>query len=266
MLLGYEICRSFLKREGYRVYATARNIDNMQGLEECERLALDITDATAIVQTIQMTIEKEGHIDILVNNAGIPAVSALLDVDMDYARKCMETNVFGPLSMARAVAPLMAKQGHGKIVNVGSVAGYASMPWAGVYAMSKAALHSMSDVLRLELKPFGISVTVVAPGAITSNIGKASTESITLPENSLYTSVASFIKRRATMSQGPHSTPTDVFADIVVNKILLSHPPRYITAGTSSFKYLLMYYLPAFIKDYLYTSQFGLDQVKVVKA
>jgi short-subunit dehydrogenase len=76
----------------------------------------------------------------------------------------METNVFGPLSLARAVAPLMAKQGRGKIVNVGSVAAYGQMPWASVYAMTKTALHNMSDVLRLELKPFGVSVTVVAPG------------------------------------------------------------------------------------------------------
>ncbi|ORZ25676.1 hypothetical protein BCR42DRAFT_479821 [Absidia repens] len=263
--IGYEICKSFTQREGFRVYATARKVENMDGLEDCIKLALDITDLKAIEKVVQDVIAKEGRIDILVNNAGIPAVAALLDVDMDYARTCIETNVFGPLSMARAVAPSMAKLGHGKIVNVGSVAGYASMPWAGVYAISKTMVHSMSDVLRLELRPFGISVTVVAPGAITSNIGKASTQSITLPKNSLYTSVAEFIKRRATMSQGPHSTPTHVFAETVVTKILQAQPPKYITSGTSSFKFWLLYYMPVFIRDYLYEKQFGVDQVKPIK-
>ncbi|CEI99917.1 Putative NAD-binding protein (Fragment) [Rhizopus microsporus] len=65
--------------------------------------------------------------------------------------------------MCRAVAVHMAKRKRGKIVNIGSVVGYTSTPWAGIYALSKAAVHSMSDTLRMELKPFGIQVTVVAP-------------------------------------------------------------------------------------------------------
>ncbi|KAI8343107.1 oxidoreductase [Chlamydoabsidia padenii] len=263
--IGYSICKSFARREGFRVYATARKVENMNGLEDCSKLALDITNGEAILNVVKTIIDKEGHIDILFNNAGIPAVGALLDVELDYARICMETNVFGPLSLARAVAPLMAKRGHGKIVNVGSVAAYGQMPWASVYALTKSALHNMSDVLRLELKPFGINVTVVAPGAITSNIGKASVQTIVLPSDSLYQSIAHIITRRATMSQGSHSTPTDTFAETVVNKILQSNPPGYVTTGTSSFKFLLMYYLPTFIRDYLYEKQFGIDQVKPVK-
>jgi short-subunit dehydrogenase len=75
----------------------------------------------------------------------------------------------------------MAKKGKGKIVNIGSVVGYAGTPWAGIYALSKAAVHSMSDTLRLELKPFGIQVVVVAPGAITSNFGDASSKTVDVP-------------------------------------------------------------------------------------
>lgn len=110
------------------------------------------------------------------------AVGALMDIDLQLAHQCVNTNVFGTLAMSKAVALHMAKQGSGKIVNVGSVVGYVSTPWAGIYALSKAAVHSMSDTLRLELKPFGIQVVVVAPGAIQSNFGNAGAKIVNVPE------------------------------------------------------------------------------------
>lgn len=105
-----------------------------------------------------------------------------MDIDLDTAQLCVNTNIFGTLRVSRAVALLMSKQGKGKIVNIGSVVGYAGTPWAGIYALSKAAVHSMSDTLRLELKPFGIQVVVVAPGAITSNFGHASEKTVDVPK------------------------------------------------------------------------------------
>jgi NAD(P)-dependent dehydrogenase (short-subunit alcohol dehydrogenase family) len=106
-----------------------------------------------------------------------------MDISQETFNQCINTNVYGTLLMTRAVVKHMAKRGSGKIVNVGSVVGYCSTPWAGMigislenenlfvlnellgtYALSKAATHSMSDTLRLELKPFGIQVVVVAPG------------------------------------------------------------------------------------------------------
>ena len=109
-------------------------------------------------------------------------VGALLDIDLDTARKCVEVNVFGLLAMSRAVAKHMVKRGSGKIANVGSIVGYASTPWAGIYAMSKAAVHSLTDTLRMELAPFGIQAVVIAPGSIQSNFGKNSTNMVSIPE------------------------------------------------------------------------------------
>lgn len=113
------------------------------------------------------------------------AVGALMDIDLKVAQQCVNTNVFGTLAMSKAVAAHMAKKGSGKIVNIGSVVGYVSTPWAGIYALSKAAVHSMSDTLRLELKPFGIQVVVVAPGAIKSNFGSAGAKTVNVPEGIL---------------------------------------------------------------------------------
>ncbi|ORX61924.1 NAD(P)-binding protein [Hesseltinella vesiculosa] len=263
--IGYYISKSFAKR-GYKVYATARRIDSMEGLEECEKLVLDVLQTEQINAVVKEIIDKEGRIDVLFNNAGSPMVAPLADLPRENASRCLDINVLGPLMLARAVAPHMAKQGSGKIVNVGSVAGYNGLPFAGMYAASKAALHAMSDVLRMELAPFGIYVTVVAPGAIRSNIGANSEQSMVLPSTSLYQSAAEYVRRRAVFSQGSSSTPTDVFAEIVVNKVVRRRPPRYITAGTGAWIALILYYVPCFIKDFLLSKKFGLDHVKAIKS
>ncbi|ORZ25675.1 hypothetical protein BCR42DRAFT_400647 [Absidia repens] len=263
--IGYELCKTFSK-QGCRVFATARRIESMKGLEDsnCTKLVLDVTNLDSINECFQKVIDEAGHIDILVNNAGAPAVGALLDVDYKVAHTCIETNVFGVLSVCRVVGRHMAERGSGKIVNVGSIVGYAGTPWAGIYSISKAAVHSMSDVLRLELKPFNVHVTVVAPGSITSNFGNASTKTVNIPENSLYKSVTNFIFARANMSQGDSATPTHVFAEKVVKGILVPKPKSYITVGTNSITFLILYYLPYWIKDAVLGKRLGVNQVKTL--
>ncbi|KAI8140278.1 hypothetical protein BJV82DRAFT_623411 [Fennellomyces sp. T-0311] len=261
--IGYSLSEEFVKR-GFKVYATARRVESMESLQGCEKLALDISDDASIESTVQKVIDDAGHIDILINNAGAPGVGALLDIDMAEARKCVEVNCFGTLAMCRAVAPHMIRRGSGKIANVGSIVGYASTPWAAIYAMSKAAVHSMTDALRMELSPFGIQVSVVAPGSIKSNFGKNATNMVQIPENSYYKSVVKFIYARANMSQGPNSTPTSVFAAKVADRLLRRSSPRYITYGYNSLTFLLFYYLPFFVKDYILGRRLGINQVKTV--
>ncbi|KAI9258996.1 hypothetical protein BDA99DRAFT_484046 [Phascolomyces articulosus] len=261
--IGNGLCQEFVKR-GCKVYATARRVESMGALQGCEKLALDVTDQQSINSTVQRVIDEVGHIDILVNNAGAPGVGPLLDIDLDAARQCVEVNVFGLLAMSRAVAKHMVKRGSGKIANVGSIVGYSPTPWAGIYAMSKAAVHSLTDTLRMELAPFGVQALVIAPGSITSNFGKNSTNMVSVPEDSLYLSVVKFIYARANMSQGPNSTPTNVFATYVVNKLLKRFPPRYITYGNNSFTFLLFYYLPFFIREFVLSRRLGVNQLKSI--
>ncbi|KAI8647254.1 hypothetical protein BD408DRAFT_408859 [Parasitella parasitica] len=264
--IGYALSQKFAQ-EGSHVIATTRNINALEGLEEfgCEKEALDINDQNSIDTVVRKVIDRVGHIDVLINNAGAPAVGALMDIDLQVAHQCVNTNVFGTLAMSKAVALHMAKRGSGKIVNVGSVVGYAATPWAGIYSLSKAALHSMSDTLRLELKPFGIQVVVVAPGSIKSNFGSAGAKTVDIPEDSLYTSVAKFVIARANMSQGTGNTPNEVFATHVVKKVLQPISPRYITYGANSWVFLLFYYLPFFLKDMIFNKKFGLNQLKPKK-
>lgn len=258
--IGYSLAKKFAQ-EGNQVVATARRIESLGDLDTfgCDKEALDISDQSSIDRIVQKTIEKYGRIDILVNNAGAPAIGALLDIDLETAQQCVNVNVFGTLAMCKAVAVHMAKNKYGKIVNIGSVVGYATTPWAGIYALSKAAVHSMSDTLRLELKPFGIQVTVVAPGAIKSNFGTNAVRDNVVPEGSLFTQVASYIIARGSMSQGPHSTSADDFSAHVVKRVSQSTAPRYITYGAMSWIFFLFYYLPFFIKDMIFYRRFGLN-------
>ncbi|GAA5814783.1 hypothetical protein MFLAVUS_008285 [Mucor flavus] len=264
--IGYAMSDKFLK-EGHTVIATSLEIESLESLAEvydrCERELIDINDEESISATVEKVINKFGRIDILINNAGLPAVGALLDIDLETAQRCVNTNVFGTLKVSRIVGLHMAKRGKGKIVNIGSVTGYASTPWAGIYALSKAAMHSMSDTLRMELKPFGIQVVIVAPGATKSNLATAGAKLVHVPEgNSLYISVSKYIIGRASASHAPGSTSADEFAAYAVKKILEPVSPRYVTFGQSSRLFFVMYYLPVFIRDFILSKTFGVGMVR----
>ncbi|KAI9280725.1 hypothetical protein BY458DRAFT_544605 [Sporodiniella umbellata] len=258
--IGYSLAKEFLQ-QGSKVIATARRLEALGDLKEygCDQEILDICDKESINRVIDKIIAKYGRIDVLVNNAGAPAVGALMDIDLKTVHQCIETNIVGTLMVSRAVATHMIKKKQGKIVNIGSVTGYASTPWAGIYSLTKAATHSFSDTLRLELKPFGVQVIVVAPGAIRSNFGANAEKTVSIPEGSLYTRVAKYITQRASMSQGPKSTTSEVFASHVVKRINRTIAPRYITYGHMSMIFYVLFYLPSFVKDMLFYKKFGVN-------
>ncbi|KAI9026625.1 short-chain dehydrogenase/reductase family protein [Phycomyces nitens] len=260
--IGYSLCKELVK-QGCQVFATARNVSSMGDLESlgCSLIALDVTNQESINNAVEKVIADAGRIDILINNAGCPAVGTLMDIDYEVVNRCINTNVIGVLSVCRAFVPHMVKQKSGKIVNIGSIVGYSATPLAGIYSLSKAAVHSMTDVLRMELKPFGIDVVLVAPGGIKSNFGTAGVTSPLVPEDSLYRSIADNIYARANLSQDG-GTDTDVFAKHVITRVL-GKSPSYITYGSSSFVALILYYMPTFIKDYAFSKRFGLDKIKV---
>ena len=109
---------------------------------------------------------------MLINNAGYALYGAITDIPTEELRHQFDTNVIAPVQVARAFLPFMLPQRRGRIVNIGSVSGVLTTPFAGAYCASKAAFHAVSDAMRLELAPFGIEVITIQPGAVTSNIGK----------------------------------------------------------------------------------------------
>ncbi|ORY02710.1 oxidoreductase [Basidiobolus meristosporus CBS 931.73] len=266
--IGYELCQEFARRK-CKVIASARKVEAMEGLEEfgIERVRMDVVDEASVKEAIENVISRFGRIDILVNNAGVGGYGPLIEFDIEQVKSVYETNVFGVIRLCQIVAPHMIKNGHGQIVNVGSVVGYHATPWAGVYCSTKAALHSLSDSLRLELKPFGIDVTVVTPGAIKSNISHNHSlkQTSQLSEDSYYTSVRKYIEARQNLSQAG-ATSTEEFARATVEAILRPNPPSYFAYGTNVALMSILNWLPVWVKDLIFTRKFGTDKVKLVKA
>lgn len=115
---------------------------------------------------VERTLDRFGRIDVLVNNAGVGLYAPPSEMPVDLFRHMMEVNAVAPLALAQLVVPVMRRQGWGTIVNIGSVAGYVSMPWAVGYCASKFALHALSDSLRRELRKERIRVVKICPGIV----------------------------------------------------------------------------------------------------
>lgn len=165
-------------RKGWRVYATARNPDDVSDLAEMgmETPPLDVTDGEQIRNVVEL-IAEEGTVDAVVNNAGYGQMGAIEEVPTDSVESQFEVNVYGPHRVARAALPYMREQGDGTIINVSSVAGQVSLPGMGVYAGSKHALEAMTDALRAEVDGFGIDVALIEPGPVeTSFLNRADDE------------------------------------------------------------------------------------------
>ncbi|MET8645054.1 SDR family oxidoreductase [Streptomyces sp. NPDC057746] len=162
--IGRHLAAQLVKR-GARVYATARRPESID-LEGVEILGLDITDPEAVAAAARTA----GDVDLLVNNAGIGG-KALLG-DLDAVRNTMEVNFWGTLSMVRAFAPVLARNGGGAILNIASSASWFVFPGSSAYAVSKAAVWSMSNALRQELAGQGTLVTSVHLGAADTDMMK----------------------------------------------------------------------------------------------
>jgi NAD(P)-dependent dehydrogenase (short-subunit alcohol dehydrogenase family) len=252
-------------RRGHRVFATARRPDGIEGLDvpNVERLRLDVTDAASIAEAVAEVIRRAGQIDVLVNNAGYGLMGpALVDTPEDLRRQ-METNVVGVLAMTQAVAPHMLRAGHGLIVNVGSASGILTTPFAGAYCASKAAVHALTDAMRLELEPLGLTVVSLQPGAIRSSFSDTAMQIVGTMSlaDSPYGPIREFIERRATTSQDG-AMDVDVFARKVVDALSRRRPPRILRFGRHSVMMPLMrWLLPIRMTDRILSRRFGLDRL-----
>ena len=191
---------------------------------------------------------------------------------MDNIQQTFDTNTFAILRVCKAVVPSMAKRRSGTIVNIGSIVGemYAVVccnlfitwivlnhisptPWNGLYSAAKAAVHNISEVLFMELKPFNISVLHVAPGAVKSNISSNGIARFVLAPDTLYSDFLSFIIKRIHASQGPGSMPSKDFAQQVVSNALRKNPPRYMSIGGSTWLIKWLKWLPrGFVLAYMW--------------
>jgi NAD(P)-dependent dehydrogenase (short-subunit alcohol dehydrogenase family) len=263
--IGAAMAQEFHRR-GHIVYATARRIDSIAALSEqgIRTLRLDVNDDDSIAAAFAIIAKEQGRIDVLVNNAGFSQLGAVIDLTREDLRKQYETNVIAPMAIIKAAINLLRATPkltgrNAVIANVGSIVGLVATPFSGAYCSSKAAIHSLSDALRLELAPLGIHVVKIQPGSVVSSFGNHAEAAVRLPADSLYSSVADRIRGRARVTQ-KNAIPAEEFVRPVVNALLANKPPVIIRGGTSSIKLpLLSKLLPTAILDSKLSEFFGVD-------
>lgn len=164
-------CSLLFLNKGYKVYASAPNIDSMNDLKSkgAITIKLDVADSINCRQVVDLIMAKSGSIDILVNNAGYGLYGAVEDVPISEAKHQFEVNLFGLMELTQLVLPEMRKNKNGRIINISSILGLFTLPMGGWYHASKYALEGISDSLRQEVHSFGIKVILINPGAIESN-------------------------------------------------------------------------------------------------
>jgi NAD(P)-dependent dehydrogenase (short-subunit alcohol dehydrogenase family) len=263
--IGRALAEAFHAR-GHVAYATARRLEALEDLKAkgLRTAALDVNDPASIRALVQRLETDGATVDVLVNNAGYGAMGPLAEFPLDDLRRQFETNVFAVLAMIQALLPGMTRRRAGRIVNIGSVSGVLVTPFSGAYCATKAAVHALSDALRLELAPFGIRVITVQPGGIQSQFGATASQGVVQRSgrNSLYAPVADAIAERANASQ-QDATPAGDFAREMVDAVLVENPPAVIRIGHGSFLLpFLSRWLPPARLDRILSRRFKLDRLR----
>lgn len=159
----------FLHYKGFIVYGTSRNPDKVVN-SVFLLLKLDVRNTESIQSAVKKVIELSGALDIVINNAGVGITGPIEEIPSQEIKNNFETNFFGPIEVMKAVLPQMRAQKSGLIINITSIAGYMGLPYRGIYSASKGALELITESLSMEVKPFGINITNVAPGDYATNI------------------------------------------------------------------------------------------------
>lgn len=165
---------------GHKVYATMRdtngkNADRANALSQVENvtvLDVTLTDETSIKNAFDTIITKEGTIDVLVNNAGVSLFGVAESATPADVQRIFDINVIAPWRLMKLVLPAMRKQSEGLIINVSSGWGRFSAPFSVVYGASKFALEGLSEGLHYELRPLGVDVAIIQPGAFPTEMSQ----------------------------------------------------------------------------------------------
>jgi NAD(P)-dependent dehydrogenase (short-subunit alcohol dehydrogenase family) len=165
-----EACAERLAGAGFTVYGTSRHPVRHKHHGAFRMLPLDVCRDASVSACIHRVVAECGHIDVLVNNAGVALQGAVEETSLDEIRALFETNFFGALRMIRTVLPLMRRRRRGRIINIGSIAGFVPLPYSAAYCASKHALHGLSESLDHEVRDLGIRVSVVEPGFVRTDI------------------------------------------------------------------------------------------------
>jgi NAD(P)-dependent dehydrogenase (short-subunit alcohol dehydrogenase family) len=209
-----------LAARGHRVIATARRPEDLDDLAVEKRLRLDVTDQ----QSVNQALRDAGEIDVLISNAGATVRAALENVPIQEVEALFQLNTLGPLRVVQGVLPAMRERGSGRLIFISSIQGRLVLPMIGPYGASKWALEAIAETLAIETRHFGIKVTLIQPGSVSS--GGAERAKSFSPENDPY---APLLEQLGSL-RGESVTPEDVAAT-VADAIEQADPPLRMPVG-----------------------------------
>lgn len=230
-----------LKERGYRVFAAARKVSDVEALATrgLDAVQLDINDRASMSRALETILATTGGtLDALFNNAGYLQAGAIEDLTRDLDRAQFETNVFGPMELIRLVLPIMRKQGHGRILQNSSILGVVAMPYYGAYNASKFALEGFSHTLRQELRGTNIYVSLINPGPIKSALRSHAFEhyqNTLAKQSTLHKSVYQRMEQTYFAEQkkdAPLMLEPDAVAKKVIRALESKHPRAHYYVGT----------------------------------
>lgn len=263
-----EECAAFLAHKGFRVFAAGRRIEKLKlltavGSGRITPIEMDVTDSASVEHGLAVIAEEGAALYGLVNNAGVPTMGPFERVSLEEWRSLFETNVFGLVSLTRAVLPQMRAAGRGRIVNIGSLTGRIASPFQSAYAATKHAVEGLSDSLRRELVPHGIKVSVVRPGAINTPFGAHEVEALSQYENDpVYGDQVRAFK--LWFERQHPSAPSPVVVAEAVHHALTAERPqsRYTAPPNMSYAIALRNFLPSALTDRILERVNGMDKFR----
>ncbi|MEV6993973.1 SDR family oxidoreductase [Streptomyces sp. NPDC093228] len=209
-----------LAHRGHRVIATARRPEALADLPVDQRLPLDVTDQGSVDQAIK----DAGEIDVLISNAGATVRAPLESVPLAEVERLYQLNTLGALRVAQGVLPAMRERGSGRLVFVSSIQGRLVLPMIGPYGASKWALEAIAETLAIETGHFGVKVSIVQPGAVSTNGAEQARTFV--EEDSPYAP----LYRQLAALRGEVITSEEVAA-VVADTVERPEPPLRVPAG-----------------------------------
>ena len=211
-----------LTADGHKVYGTHRHAQEL--LEGVTYIHCDATDDAQVEAAVKQVLDAEGRIDVFINNAGMGIGGPLEFSSLEDARRQMDVNWMGMVRFLHWVVPAMRSQKSGKIICISSIGGLMGLPYQGLYSASKYAIEGYCEALRLELRGFGVSVTVVEPGDFSTNF-TAQRKSAAGPE--VAAAYPNYARSLASIEHDENTGLKPAYLAGKISKIVVSKRPPY---------------------------------------
>ena len=246
--IGAATARAFASR-GWIVYATDITPCPPRVAVDCRCLELDVTDADQCQRVVDRVLDETGQVDVLVNNAGFAVPGPLEDVSVDESRRQFDVVVHGTHRMTQAVLPAMRERGSGRIIMLSSVLGLTPSPGFGIYGAAKAAVESLTDSLRMELRGTGVSVSLIEPAWVDTGFAEAAAKRLAGERTAAYQATYAAIESGWALTGGPFALRPEAVAETIVAAATDDTPATRYPVGARSRLVIASRLLPDRLQD-----------------